>query len=586
MNIQRLLLTSTLVLSLSASAYCSQEQDGEFSAQTSEVAALLYTLRDPEVPVAGPKAGSRVRPREEEAELLAEVEGGRQVRPIAVRVIRPRDDEREPTEADGRPVRARIDREGRFAPLSKLLSEPRCTQARDLLRRAKAGDVNAMLDLGMYFRHGMGIKKDYQAAQILYEAAAETGDSVAQLRLGIMLKENLPGVQDFVKAYEWLDKASKVQVDARYHLADCLIRALGCQRDFARGMLMMKECADAGDQEAKWYYASQLLNPAEGAGDILGGIDYALRCQGWKNKQLLKLMSQHLSLDSQIWRQSCVRLPPQPAYDFAPLEGAIKHLKTLCSETDKGIIPFDHLEKFVTSYKNLNDWLNKTGILGTVFVPSPQLMSSLSRPNEYGIVVAQRFLTWSSDSKYRGVSLCLENLLYSRVNLALPEVRQHREEDIKKVTSEILRRLRNLVVGKSAALDQEQQRLVHNLDTLNITLSSLCSAYMTAGVSYESWINSARSVCDFSIAPPSGRNKFNAEYFQVREQALQKVRDEFSNVKKYLCAMRDDARWRNLKMVEGPLREYVYALMGAGLQIQAPVAHEAVAVVVEEPQQN
>ncbi len=76
-------------------------------------------------------------------------------------------------------------------------------------KAAGAGNVNGQYNLGLAYVKGMGAPKDYAKASHYFRLAAEQNDAGAQYNLGVMYA-NGEGVQkDPLQSYAWFDAAAK-----------------------------------------------------------------------------------------------------------------------------------------------------------------------------------------------------------------------------------------------------------------------------------------------------------------------------------------------------------------------------------------
>ena len=73
---------------------------------------------------------------------------------------------------------------------------------------AEQGDALAQLLLGLMYDDGKGIIQDYTEAVKWYRLSAELGNASAQSNLGLMYAEGQGVAQDYLLAYMWFDLAS------------------------------------------------------------------------------------------------------------------------------------------------------------------------------------------------------------------------------------------------------------------------------------------------------------------------------------------------------------------------------------------
>ncbi|MBO5038881.1 MAG: sel1 repeat family protein [Alphaproteobacteria bacterium] len=96
----------------------------------------------------------------------------------------------------------------------------------DLMTRAKAGDEDALLDLGYMFLYGAnGVNIDYKAALSYYQQAAELGNATAYNNLGSLYFNGIGTEADYKKAISYFEKAAQAgSSDAAVNLAIIYLR--------------------------------------------------------------------------------------------------------------------------------------------------------------------------------------------------------------------------------------------------------------------------------------------------------------------------------------------------------------------------
>jgi TPR repeat protein len=112
---------------------------------------------------------------------------------------------------------------------------------------AKAGDINAMTDLGNRYLMGSAVPRDIGRARVLYEAAAAKGQANAASTLG-QIYWNGDGVpRDNAAAAKWWRIAyDGGRTDAAEHLGnEAFVRAM----DREKGMVNVVTLSEAG----QWY---------------------------------------------------------------------------------------------------------------------------------------------------------------------------------------------------------------------------------------------------------------------------------------------------------------------------------------------
>ena len=80
--------------------------------------------------------------------------------------------------------------------------------AAELRPRAESGDALAQMKLGLLYYNGQGVARDYTEAARLFRQAAEQGDAYAQSNLGYMCETGEGVSQDYQEAAKWYLKAA------------------------------------------------------------------------------------------------------------------------------------------------------------------------------------------------------------------------------------------------------------------------------------------------------------------------------------------------------------------------------------------
>ena len=130
-----------------------------------------------------------------------------------------------------------------LAGLFLLASIPSAAQDRlaEIKALAEKGDADAQYTLGLVYRTGAGLPRDYQAAAKWYRKAAEQGDTRAQIGLGVMYERGEGVPQDYKESYKWYNiVAAGGDLDAANN------------RDFVAGKLSRREIAEAERLSREW----------------------------------------------------------------------------------------------------------------------------------------------------------------------------------------------------------------------------------------------------------------------------------------------------------------------------------------------
>ena len=132
------------------------------------------------------------------------------------------------------------------APAAPSAPEPAQLVA-EYLARAKAGDVQAQLDLAILYAKGEGVPQDYATAATWFRAAGEKGNPRAQYDLGV-LYERGRGVQaDPAEAVAWYRKAAENNFAlAQYNLAVAYTKGQGTAQDDAEAARWYRRAAQQG----------------------------------------------------------------------------------------------------------------------------------------------------------------------------------------------------------------------------------------------------------------------------------------------------------------------------------------------------
>ncbi|MHB1358118.1 MAG: trypsin-like peptidase domain-containing protein [Rhodocyclaceae bacterium] len=130
--------------------------------------------------------------------------------------------------------------------------QARQSKLSDLLKKAEAGDVLAMVEVGMAYKKGDGLPQDVGKAVEWFEKAAAQGNTDAQYRLGELYY--LGEKPDFSKALEWLQLAAeKGNAWAQNLLAVMFYKGEGVSRDLAKAVDLVQKAAAQGFDQAQYH---------------------------------------------------------------------------------------------------------------------------------------------------------------------------------------------------------------------------------------------------------------------------------------------------------------------------------------------
>jgi len=133
-----------------------------------------------------------------------------------------------------------------------------------LIEKAKAGDIDAVYQLGQRFETGNGVKQDIDTAIKMYFTAATKGHAGAQNRIGELFYNG----QKYSDAVEWFKKAAAQGYSkALLNLGICYYTGNGVPQDFAKAAALNKQAKSAdvnnpgasrnSNTVASWNYAGQ-----------------------------------------------------------------------------------------------------------------------------------------------------------------------------------------------------------------------------------------------------------------------------------------------------------------------------------------
>lgn len=116
------------------------------------------------------------------------------------------------------------------------------------LRAAEAGDVTAMLRVGIDLSRGRDVPKDIAAAQRWLTQAAERGSGAAADTLGDLFYAGREVPQDYAASFKWYARADELAYrPARGQLAYHYEKGLGTERDLGEAFARYRVLAKEGD---------------------------------------------------------------------------------------------------------------------------------------------------------------------------------------------------------------------------------------------------------------------------------------------------------------------------------------------------
>ena len=128
-------------------------------------------------------------------------------------------------------------------------------------KAAEEGNALAQLNLGVCYEYGDGIKQNLKKAVALYVSASERGNAKAQCNLGYCYFNGVGVGKDIKKAVLWYEKAARSgNVRAMNNLGYCYENAQGVAFNAKKAFELYKAAADGGDIDGAcnvaWCYES------------------------------------------------------------------------------------------------------------------------------------------------------------------------------------------------------------------------------------------------------------------------------------------------------------------------------------------
>lgn len=116
---------------------------------------------------------------------------------------------------------------------------------------AEQGDVIAQLKLGILYYIGDEAGRDYAAAEKWLMMAAEQGYTRAQVELGNLYRSRENGA-DYDEAFKWYRKAAEQgSTVAWYHMGETYYTGKGAGQDYAEAVKWYRKAAERGSAEAQ-----------------------------------------------------------------------------------------------------------------------------------------------------------------------------------------------------------------------------------------------------------------------------------------------------------------------------------------------
>jgi hypothetical protein len=144
-----------------------------------------------------------------------------------------------------------------------------------LHRKAERGDAEAQYSLGVSYREGKGVPRDYAQAATWWRTSAAQGHARAQSALGFMYANGQGVAKDDERAVEWYRKAADQGVArAQFNLGVMYGTGQGVSQDYVEAHKWMNLAATLEESAAARDRLAQQMTPAQIA-------DAERRAQEW-----------------------------------------------------------------------------------------------------------------------------------------------------------------------------------------------------------------------------------------------------------------------------------------------------------------
>lgn len=121
----------------------------------------------------------------------------------------------------------------------------------EFLPLAESGHVSAQTTVGVMYYNGQGVPKDYDAALVWLNLAANKGHDIAQFNLAVMYDTGTGIDQDFVEAAKWYRlAANQGHARAQLNLGAMYENGDGVEKDINRAHIWFNIASSMGDDNA------------------------------------------------------------------------------------------------------------------------------------------------------------------------------------------------------------------------------------------------------------------------------------------------------------------------------------------------
>ena len=118
-----------------------------------------------------------------------------------------------------------------LTPVVSLADEEKPTVT-EIQQKAEQGDAEAQVKMGLLYRRGRDVPRDYGQAHDWFQKAAEQGNAEGQNNLGLMFDHGRGVERDFVQARKlYIQAAKQGHANAQYNLALLYTNGQGVPQD-------------------------------------------------------------------------------------------------------------------------------------------------------------------------------------------------------------------------------------------------------------------------------------------------------------------------------------------------------------------
>ena len=129
-----------------------------------------------------------------------------------------------------------------------------CCSKSKYQKAAEQGNAEAQFNLGLCYKRGEGVTKDYAKAVFWYHKAAEQGYAKAQCNLGNSYYNGEGVTKNYAKAVYWYSKAANQGLaTAQLNLGNSYYNGEGVTKNYAKAVYWYGKAANQGHAKAKQY---------------------------------------------------------------------------------------------------------------------------------------------------------------------------------------------------------------------------------------------------------------------------------------------------------------------------------------------